>query len=186
MGALQREVVMVTGGCGEIGRDICRAFATEGARIAIIDADRAATVALGEELDPHGTRVIPIQCIAVDGDDIVKAVQDAADWFGAVDVLVNSVSADRRRSSVMLRYMTACRPHLKRGGHVINVGTDSVTVALPESVARDGEWDKHAVTSLVHVVDDDEPATFVDEVLDDLDRLFAGVAVPSTKGALVA
>jgi hypothetical protein len=130
--------------------------------------------------------VIPIQCIAVDGDDIVKAVQDAADWFGAVDVLVNSVTADRRGTSVMLRYMMACRPHLKRGGHVLNVGTDSAMVALPESVARDWEWDGHAFTSLVHVVDDDEPSTFVDEVVDDLDRLFTGVAIPSTTGALVA
>jgi hypothetical protein len=82
--------------------------------------------------------------------------------------------------------MTACQPHLKLGGHVIDVGTDSAMVALPASVARDWEWDGHAVTSLVHVVDDDEPSTFVDEVVDDPDRLFTGVAIPSTTGALVA
>jgi len=42
--------VVVTGGAGGIGREVCAGFAREGASVAVVDVDESAAVALAEEL----------------------------------------------------------------------------------------------------------------------------------------
>jgi hypothetical protein len=130
--------------------------------------------------------VIPILCHAANGDVIVEAVEAAVDWFAFVDIFVNNALADDPAVALenMVRFATACQPHLVPGGHVVNVGRHSAT-ALPGSVARRWQWYGITVSSLVHLLDGDGSTTSLEAALDDLDRLIASVAAATT-GMLVA
>ena len=76
--------VIVTGGAGGIGSAICRAFATEGARVAVhYRRSEGRARALAEEI--HGATVRADLTVEAEVDAMVPAALDA---LGAVDVLV--------------------------------------------------------------------------------------------------
>jgi NAD(P)-dependent dehydrogenase (short-subunit alcohol dehydrogenase family) len=82
--------VLITGGALGIGRGIARAFAREGAAVAISDINAAAADALVSELSTAGS-----QAFAVIGDvssqaDAQRMVEAAVAGLGRLDVLVNN------------------------------------------------------------------------------------------------
>ena len=79
--------VLVTGGASGIGAEIVRGFARNGARVAVVDVDRAAGEALAEEL---GVRFI--ECDLTD----VGALRAATAQAGPVTVLINNAADDQR------------------------------------------------------------------------------------------
>jgi NAD(P)-dependent dehydrogenase (short-subunit alcohol dehydrogenase family) len=174
---LQGKFAIVIGGSHGVGREICRDLARQGARVAIVDLDASAVTALADELDPSGVRIIAISCNETSDAEIARAVRESVDWFGSIDILVNStlgigtdlalgqlgddVAAECRvvaGPTATVRFMKACHPHMMLGGHVINVGRDSVMAALPHSVLREWEWTGIAVRTLVHALAEDEAA----------------------------
>jgi 3-oxoacyl-[acyl-carrier protein] reductase len=82
---LDGRVGLVTGGGSGIGAAICRAFAKEGARIAVVDRDRKAGDAIAGEVG--GTA---IECDVSDSAAVDAAFARAEDALGPVDVLVNN------------------------------------------------------------------------------------------------
>ena len=84
---LSGKVVLVTGGAKGIGAAMVQAFAVEGGKVAVIDRDQEAGVALGESLGAE------VQFIAADlseGQACRQAVEQTVAAFGGVDVLVNN------------------------------------------------------------------------------------------------
>ena len=79
--------VLVTGGASGIGAEIVRGFARNGARVAVVDVDRAAGEAVAEELG--------VRFIACDLTDVV-ALRAAAAEAGPVTVLINNAANDQR------------------------------------------------------------------------------------------
>ena len=79
--------VLVTGGASGIGAEIVRGFARNGARVAVVDLDRAAGEALAEELG--------VRFLACDLTD-VGALRAAAAEAGPVTVLINNAADDQR------------------------------------------------------------------------------------------
>jgi D-xylose 1-dehydrogenase len=79
--------VLVTGGASGIGAEIVRGFARNGARVAVVDVDRAAGEALAEELG--------VRFLACDLTD-VGALRAAAAEAGPVTVLINNAADDQR------------------------------------------------------------------------------------------
>ncbi|XZE53862.1 SDR family NAD(P)-dependent oxidoreductase [Planctomycetaceae bacterium SH139] len=77
-------VVIVTGGAGGIGREICRAYVDSGAHVVCADVDDS-----GEILPPE------VQCYRCDTSveaDCQRTVAKTFEAFGAVDVLVNNAA----------------------------------------------------------------------------------------------
>jgi NAD(P)-dependent dehydrogenase (short-subunit alcohol dehydrogenase family) len=93
MGRLEGKVALVTGGSRGIGAAIARAFAHEGARVAITYRTHAQVAsALAREL-PLGLAV-PLDIGGTRSDEPVRrAVQDVITHYGQLDLLVNNAGS---------------------------------------------------------------------------------------------
>lgn len=90
MRGLDGRVVAVTGGVGGIGTATCRRFATEGARVAVLDLSAEATAALAADLPG----AIGVRCDITDPESVAAAVGQIEADLGPVDVLVNNAGWD--------------------------------------------------------------------------------------------
>ncbi len=90
MGVLDGKTAVVTGAARGIGQAIAKELASNGANLVLCDLQAdwlAETTELAEGL---GAKV---KCLSVDvsnGDDVAKAVKEAADAFGSIDILINN------------------------------------------------------------------------------------------------
>jgi NAD(P)-dependent dehydrogenase (short-subunit alcohol dehydrogenase family) len=128
--------VIVTGGCGDIGRGVCRALTKAGLRVAVLDLDvtRAGDVALA------------LECDVTDTEACASAVDRVVRDLGGVGALVNM--AQQRTNGPLLettdddlrvvfesgpiatlRMMRLCHPHLKAegGGAIVNFASAAGT-----------------------------------------------------------
>jgi NAD(P)-dependent dehydrogenase (short-subunit alcohol dehydrogenase family) len=87
------KVAIVTGGAKGIGYAIARAFAREGARVAIVGRTRDmlthAAAAIEEEC---GQPVLPVAADVAEEPDCDRMIATTIDRFGAVDILVNNAA----------------------------------------------------------------------------------------------
>jgi 2-hydroxycyclohexanecarboxyl-CoA dehydrogenase len=89
---LKDKVVVVTGGGGGIGGATCRRFNEEGAKVAVFDVDAAAAAAVAQAILQNGGKADA--CDVTNHADCQKAVCDAEEALGAIDVLVNKAGWD--------------------------------------------------------------------------------------------
>ena len=89
---LAHQAVLVTGGASGIGADIVRAFAAQGARVALLDVDAQATADLCASVPGIVAEVVDVRDIAA----LQAACQTLAARCGPFRVLVNNVGHDER------------------------------------------------------------------------------------------
>jgi len=89
---LTDKVVIVTGGAAGIGEATCRAFAAEGAKVAIWDVNRGKGEALAAEL---GGQAAFFAVNVADSEAVNEAVAAVVKRWGRVDVLVNNAGIVR-------------------------------------------------------------------------------------------
>jgi NAD(P)-dependent dehydrogenase (short-subunit alcohol dehydrogenase family) len=87
---------LVTGAGGGLGRAIAEHFAAAGAHIVALDRDAAAVSSLQAELEARGRACLAVPCDVSDPDACARAVADAIERFGAIDVLVNNAGISHR------------------------------------------------------------------------------------------
>jgi NAD(P)-dependent dehydrogenase (short-subunit alcohol dehydrogenase family) len=92
---LSRQVAVVTGGAGGIGTAICRAFAEEGAPVAVCDARMDAAKAVAEEIRARGGRAEAWSFDVSDRAAVEKAADAIEESLGELGVWVNSVGVSR-------------------------------------------------------------------------------------------
>jgi 3-oxoacyl-[acyl-carrier protein] reductase len=141
MSELTGKFALVTGGSRGIGAAIALALADEGADVAITferAADRAAQVV--DAVKAKGRKAVAIQADSADPAAISRAVDEAVDALGGLDILVNNAAialyntvadfavedidallAVNVRGPVLATQ--AAIPHLKPGGRVITIGS---------------------------------------------------------------
>jgi acetoacetyl-CoA reductase len=113
-----RRIALVTGGCGGIGREICRQLADAGHHVVAADLEADASRAASFAADMGGRDV---RLVALDVTDaaacaaLVAAIEAEA---GGIDVLVNAAGITR---DAMLRKMTR-----EQWDQVMSVNLDSV------------------------------------------------------------
>jgi D-xylose 1-dehydrogenase len=90
--------VFVTGGGSGIGASIVRAFAGQGARVTFVDVAREPSEALATELRETGSSVRFTECDVTDTGALRRAIDEAAEAFGPVTVLINNAAHDQRHS----------------------------------------------------------------------------------------
>ncbi|APD48424.1 bifunctional aldolase/short-chain dehydrogenase [Synechococcus sp. CS-602] len=88
--ALARQVVVVTGGGGAIGAATARAFAAQGAELAVLDRDGPAALAVAASCGP---RALGLACDLTDPDQVNAALASICARFGGLDVVVSNAGA---------------------------------------------------------------------------------------------
>jgi rhamnose utilization protein RhaD (predicted bifunctional aldolase and dehydrogenase)/NAD(P)-dependent dehydrogenase (short-subunit alcohol dehydrogenase family) len=87
---LARQVVLVTGGGGGIGAATARAFAAQGADLAVLDYDGEAAVAVAAACSPMA---LGLRCDVTDPQQVRAAFDQVCSRFGGLDVVVSNAGA---------------------------------------------------------------------------------------------
>ena len=88
--SLARQVAVITGGGSGIGAATARAFAKEGAEIAILDRDLDAAKAAAKKI---GGKALAVTCDVTDPKSVHSAFDAVVSAFGGVDILVSNAGA---------------------------------------------------------------------------------------------
>ena len=142
--SLRGRTVFVTGGGSGIGESLVEHFADNGARVAFVDIDAAASEALAGRLAGRADVPAPLflPCDVRDIPALQAAIAEAGRRLGPVTVLVNNAGNDTRhpvdavtvddwddRMAINLRHQFFCaqavHPMMKAagGGSIINMGS---------------------------------------------------------------
>ncbi|MCX7303520.1 MAG: SDR family NAD(P)-dependent oxidoreductase [Hyphomicrobiales bacterium] len=95
---LEGKSVIVTGGTGGIGREVCLAFGAAGSRVAVVDLDKQRVDAVVAEMEGGPHLGIAYDLKPVSGH--AALVGEVAAAFGRLDVLVQTAAVLIRRPSV--------------------------------------------------------------------------------------
>jgi NAD(P)-dependent dehydrogenase (short-subunit alcohol dehydrogenase family) len=93
---LKDKVVLITGGSKGIGLACARAFATEGAKVAIVSRDPANLARAREQLAKDGLHVHLTRADLHEPHSAADIVEEVTATVGPIDVLINSAGAARR------------------------------------------------------------------------------------------
>jgi citronellol/citronellal dehydrogenase len=140
--SLQGKTIFLSGGSRGIGLEIAKRAAREGANVAIAAKTAEANPKLpgtifsaAAQIEAQGGRCLPLQVDIRDETQVLAAVQQTAERFGGIDILVNNASAislTPTEATPMKRFdlmfgvnvrgtflcTQACLPHLKRSGEL--------------------------------------------------------------------
>lgn len=126
--------VLITGGAQGIGRGVARAFARDGARVAIADLDLERARATRTELSEIGTDAVAVELDVRDRDAFVRTVDEVEEQLGPVDVLCNNAGIGTAASITDIGYQHWDRTLEVNLGGVIN----GVQTVLPRMLQRGG------------------------------------------------
>ncbi len=141
--SIEGKVALVTGAASGMGRATARVLAAHGARVAATDLDGVGVGAVVDEIVESGGDAKAWPLDVADSDQIGAVVDQVADHFGAVDILINNAGVAlgapvdsegyetvwHRAFDVMLtgqvRLIRKCLPHLEQSGEgrIINIAS---------------------------------------------------------------
>lgn len=151
---LSNKRVIVTGASRGIGRAIARAFAAEGARVAICARSETDVKAAGADLSSRGAQDVIAHVVDVtDTVGVKRFVEQIAAQWGGVDVLVNNAGQGRggnldtltpeqilEHANVLqmghFRFVQAVVPHMRkqRWGRIIEINALAGVVPTPDGI----------------------------------------------------
>lgn len=143
--------VVVTGGAGGLGAELCRQLMLEGADVAIIGRDRAKAEKVVGQYGQPGQALAFVGSDFENAENAGTAITEAADRLGGVDVLFNNAALALRRGvseaspedwnrmmsvNVAAPYFaaSAAAPHMDETGVIVNVASEMGRIANGESI----------------------------------------------------
>jgi gluconate 5-dehydrogenase len=99
---LHGKVAVVTGASSGLGADCARAYAKEGADVALLARRKDKLEAVAEELRGMGVKALPVQCDVTQEDQVKAAIEQVAKEFGHIDILYNNAGIAVRGGVVEL------------------------------------------------------------------------------------
>ncbi len=154
---LEGKVALITGASQGLGKALALAYAKEGAKLAINARSEDSIRPVAEEVEEHGAEVLAVAADVAKSADVERFVNEAAERFGGIDVLVNNagilgprVAIEQYPEDEWRRVIDAnltgpflvskaAIPHMREGGSIINV----VSGASTEGRA---EWGAYSVS----------------------------------------
>lgn len=158
--------VLLTGGAGGIGGAIAEALLARGAAVLLVDRDAVALAAAAGRHAAAGDRVGTAACDLTNADDRARLVQQAAQWRGGVDVLVNNaailllapLTQIRREDFLRIVEVNQLGPFLgiqavfetmksRGGGSIVNIAsTDGIKGMNGVSAYASSKWGVRGLT----------------------------------------
>jgi NAD(P)-dependent dehydrogenase (short-subunit alcohol dehydrogenase family) len=93
-------VAFITGAASGIGRAAAIAFATEGARVAILDRSADALRTVEASVKEAGGEVLAIACDVSSPDQVEDAIKQIVDRFGRLDIAFNNAGVENKAALV--------------------------------------------------------------------------------------
>lgn len=94
---LKDKVAIVTGGASGIGKAICKALATEGATVVVVDIDEQKGAAVAKEISAAG-KAIGLKGDVTSSTSMNEMAKEVDRQFGRIDILVNNVGVRTTKS----------------------------------------------------------------------------------------
>ena len=171
MGKLNDKVALVTGASQGIGLAICRALASEGAKLVVASRSEQTLREAADHLRELGTEVVAQPADVSSAEDVARLYQTVDEAFGRIDLLVNNAGAfdggpleelaiedwDKVIGTNLTGPFLCTQQAMRRmkpagGGRIINIGSISAQRVRPESAAysssKFGLWGLTQVTAL--------------------------------------
>ena len=92
---LKGRVAVITGVSSGLGKQMAKAFASQGADLAILARRVERLEELKVELEKNGVKVLPVKCDVTSTEDINNAASTVEKEFGKVDILVNCAGSSK-------------------------------------------------------------------------------------------
>jgi NAD(P)-dependent dehydrogenase (short-subunit alcohol dehydrogenase family) len=167
---LQGKSIFITGGASGLGAALAELLARDGADIVVGDINGAMAAALAATLGRHGARAHAIGFDVGDPAGAARAIEEAVDTFGRLDVLVNNAGTDVTLPMAELTAQQWLRvidtnlngpfllakhasAHMRRagGGHIINVASTAAKRAWPNASAyHASKWGLLGLSHAMH------------------------------------
>lgn len=87
---LTGKVAVVTGASSGIGVEIAKAFAAQGADVALIARRYERLETLAKEIESMGRKALAVKCDVTKEEDVTVTVKTILDKFGKIDILLNN------------------------------------------------------------------------------------------------
>jgi NAD(P)-dependent dehydrogenase (short-subunit alcohol dehydrogenase family) len=152
---LKGQVAIVTGAGRNIGEEISKLFAAEGAKVALVDLDKARGERVAAGIKAAGGEATLFQADVSKSVDVEKLVNDIAARYGRIDILVNNVaisdnkhifditeeewdrvlSVTLKSQFLMAKYVGKQMAAQGTGGRIVNVGSTSGFMGRSRAIA---------------------------------------------------
>jgi len=93
---LKDRVAIVTGAARGIGRAVAWIFVREGAKVILVDLEKAGLEALQEEVRKRGGEALAVPCDVSKASEVKEMVEKVLRIFSRIDILVNNAGIIRR------------------------------------------------------------------------------------------
>jgi NAD(P)-dependent dehydrogenase (short-subunit alcohol dehydrogenase family) len=100
MSRFEKKSVIVTGGGSGIGAAAARAYAAEGAAVAVADLNEENALRVTEEIQAAGGRARAFRVDVSDEGQVERLVADTVEAFGGLDVLVNNAGIGEKPTPI--------------------------------------------------------------------------------------
>ncbi len=97
---LKGRVAVISGASSGLGKQMCRAFAKQGADLVILARRIERLEELKVELEQEGVRVLPVKCDVTSTEEINAAAEQAKATYGKVDILVNCAGSSKDKGAL--------------------------------------------------------------------------------------
>jgi NAD(P)-dependent dehydrogenase (short-subunit alcohol dehydrogenase family) len=151
---LKDQVAIVTGAGRNIGEEIARLFAAEGAKVAIVDMDKARGERVTGAIAAAGSEAELFIADVSSGREVAALVEAVVARFGRIDILVNNVAISDNKHifdiseeewdrvlAVTLKSQFLMGKHVGRqmaaqgGGRIVNIGSTSGFMGRKRAIA---------------------------------------------------
>ena len=151
---LKDQVAIVTGAGRNIGEEIARLFAAEGAKVAVVEVDQPRGARVVDAIKGSGGVAELFIADVSRGSDVAALVQAVVARFGRIDILVNNVAiSDNKhifditeeewdrvlavtlKSQFLMAKHVAQRMAAQGGGRIVNIGSTSGFMGRSRAIA---------------------------------------------------
>jgi NAD(P)-dependent dehydrogenase (short-subunit alcohol dehydrogenase family) len=152
---LQQQVAVITGAGRNIGKAMAKLFASEGAKIAVVEMHEGRGQSVVDEINKSGHEAMLVLCDVVKTDDVRRMVEKVVARFGGIDILVNNaaltdhatildsaeeefdkvIAVSLKGPYVVTKYVAAQMVKQGRGGKILNFGSTSGMIGRADGIA---------------------------------------------------